>query len=326
MIMGDEFSQSPTKVAFAERDESIQALPLSPNGQIVLHVHWREPSIAPSTSGAPQTFRVTHPFHPLRGRVFQLIECRQTWGEYRVFFHDDAGYLARLPRQWTDLISDDPTVIVGVGRAHFRYDDLCRLIDLLTGLAERPRVACSGGVYGALTRSGSRRTLVFVYKPAQPVAPFHSHRSRTRPTLDRWPTIWTLGDRPQPVRFLIRDHDRKFTDSFDAVFEAQGTRIVQTPIQVPEANGIAERFVRTVRSECLDWLLIVSGQHLERALTVFIGHYNGHRAHRSLELAPPTQYDDLKLFELSRPEQQEEKLQNALKRDAKDRQNHGASE
>jgi hypothetical protein len=52
---------------------------------------WREPSIAPLTGGAPQTFRVTHPFHPLSGRTFQLIECRQTWGEYRVFFHDDGG-------------------------------------------------------------------------------------------------------------------------------------------------------------------------------------------------------------------------------------------
>jgi putative transposase len=99
---------------------------------------------------------------------------------------------------------------------------------------------------------------------------------------------WTLGDRPQqPVRFLIRDHDRKFPDSFDAVFEAQGARIVRTPIQVPEANGIAERFVRTARSECLAWLLIVSTQHLERVLTVFIDHYNVHRAHRRLELAPP---------------------------------------
>src|SRR5262249_5484314 len=84
---------------------------------------WREPSIAPPAGGAPQTFRVTHPFHPLRGRVFPLIECRQTWGEYRVFFQDDAGQLARLPRQWTDLIPDDPTVIIGAGRAHFRYDD-----------------------------------------------------------------------------------------------------------------------------------------------------------------------------------------------------------
>ena len=67
---------------------------------------------------------------------------------------------------------------------------------------------------------------------------------------------WTLAERAEPVRFLIRDHDRKFTSSFDAVFESQDARIIRTPIQAPEANGIAERFVRTVRSECLDWLLI----------------------------------------------------------------------
>ena len=98
---------------------------------------------------------------------------------------------------------------------------------------------------------------------------------------------WTLSERADPVRFLIRDHDRKFTRGFDVVLEAQGTRIVRTPIQVPKANGIAERFVRTARSECLDWLLIVNARHLERALTVFIDHYNGWRPHRSLDLAPP---------------------------------------
>jgi putative transposase len=69
---------------------------------------------------------------------------------------------------------------------------------------------------------------------------------------------WSFGERAEPVRFLIRDHDRKFSGSFDAVFEAQGIRIIRTPIQVPETNGIAERFIRTVRSECLDWLLIVN--------------------------------------------------------------------
>ena len=56
---------------------------------------------------------------------------------------------------------------------------------------------------------------------------------------------------------------------------------------MPEANGIAERFIRTVRTECLDWMLIVNAQHLERTLAVFVDHYNGHRPHRSLDLAPP---------------------------------------
>jgi hypothetical protein len=98
---------------------------------------------------------------------------------------------------------------------------------------------------------------------------------------------WVLAEREQPVRFLIRDHDGKFPNSFDAVFKAQGTRIIRTPVQVPEANGIAERFVRTARTECLDWLLILNTRHLERTLTVFVDHYNRHRPHRSLDLVPP---------------------------------------
>jgi putative transposase len=98
---------------------------------------------------------------------------------------------------------------------------------------------------------------------------------------------WRLTDRATPIRFLIRDDDQKFTSSFDAVFESLAARVVLTPIQAPQANGIAERFVQTVRSECLDWLLIVNARHLEHALTVFIDHYNAHRSHRTLGLAPP---------------------------------------
>jgi transposase InsO family protein len=103
--------------------------------------------------------------------------------------------------------------------------------------------------------------------------------------------------------FLVtpRDHDRKFTDCFDAVFAAEGARILRTPIQVPEANGIAERLVRTVRSECLDWRLIVSADHLERTLTLFIDHYNGHRPHRSLELAPPSGWPGIDRWAGTRP-------------------------
>jgi putative transposase len=84
---------------------------------------------------------------------------------------------------------------------------------------------------------------------------------------------WGLVERIDPVRFLIRDRDRTFTRSFDAVFEAQHVRVVRTPVQAPEANGIAERFVRTVRSECLDWLLVLNARHLEHTVKVFVEHY-----------------------------------------------------
>jgi putative transposase len=64
--------------------------------------------------------------------------------------------------------------------------------------------------------------------------------------------------------------------------------IIRTPFRASQANGVAERFVQTVRSECLDWLLIVNQQQLDRALAVFVDHYNGHRPHRALDLAPPS--------------------------------------
>ena len=89
------------------------------------------------------------------------------------------------------------------------------------------------------------------------------------------------------MRFLIRDRDSKYSGTFDQVFRAGGTRIVQTPVRAPKANAIAERFVRTVRAECLDWLLILNRRHLERVLRSFIDHYNRHRPHRGLELQPP---------------------------------------
>jgi len=63
--------------------------------------------------------------------------------------------------------------------------------------------------------------------------------------------------------------------------------IIRTPFRTPQANAVAERFVRTVRSECLDRLLILNEQHLQRILDVFVQHYNGHRPHRALALTPP---------------------------------------
>jgi transposase InsO family protein len=89
------------------------------------------------------------------------------------------------------------------------------------------------------------------------------------------------------VRFLIRDRDCKYSGAFDEVFRTDGIRIVKTPVRAPQANAIAERFVRTIRAECLDWLLILNRRHLERVLRVFVEHYNTQRPHRALELQPP---------------------------------------
>jgi putative transposase len=89
------------------------------------------------------------------------------------------------------------------------------------------------------------------------------------------------------TRLLIRDRDSKYSAIFDEVFRSAGIQIVKTPMRAPQANAIAERFVKTVRAECLDWLLILNRRHLERVLRVFIDHYNTQRPHRSLNLQPP---------------------------------------
>jgi len=99
--------------------------------------------------------------------------------------------------------------------------------------------------------------------------------------------VWSLPEHSTPLRFLIRDRDSKFTRSFDDVFRSEGLEIVRTPVRAPKANAIAEPFVRTVRAECLDWLLILNRKHLEQVLRVFIDHYNAHRPHQALNLAPP---------------------------------------
>jgi len=98
---------------------------------------------------------------------------------------------------------------------------------------------------------------------------------------------WTLTERATPIRFLIRDRDQKFNDAFDEVFRAERIEVVRTPFRAPQANGVAERFVRTARSECFDRLLILNQPHLERIVAAFIDHYNGHRPHRALSLTPP---------------------------------------
>jgi putative transposase len=96
-----------------------------------------------------------------------------------------------------------------------------------------------------------------------------------------------LGDQGRQVRFVLRDRDAKFTRSFDDVFRSEGAEVLRTPVQAPNANAYAERWIGTIRAECLDWLLIVGRGHLEQVLRVYAAHYNTHRPHRALELRPP---------------------------------------
>ena len=78
--------------------------------------------------------------------------------------------------------------------------------------------------------------------------------------------LMDLGDRADRFRFLIRDRDSKFTAAFDAVFAGADIRIIRTPVRAPRANAIAERFIGTLRRECLDHLLITGPRHLDVVL------------------------------------------------------------
>ena len=100
--------------------------------------------------------------------------------------------------------------------------------------------------------------------------------------------LMDLDDRANRFRFLIRDRDSRFTTSFDAVFVGADMRIIRTPIRAPRANAIAERFIGTLRRECLDHLLITGPRHLDVVLREYVQHFNAHRPHRSLDQRPPT--------------------------------------
>jgi putative transposase len=94
--------------------------------------------------------------------------------------------------------------------------------------------------------------------------------------------LLVLGEQGRRARFVLHDRDATFSRSFDDVFCSDGAEVLLTPVQAPRANAYAERWVRTVRAECLDWLLIVGRGHLQQILRVYVQHYNRHRPHRAL--------------------------------------------
>jgi hypothetical protein len=97
----------------------------------------------------------------------------------------------------------------------------------------------------------------------------------------------SFEDASAPVLFLLRDRDAKFTDAFDEVFRIEGATVIRSPVRAQRANAFAERWVRSVRTECLDRNLIWGRPHLERVMRMYTKHYNRERPHRGLDLATP---------------------------------------
>jgi putative transposase len=107
-----------------------------------------------------------------------------------------------------------------------------------------------------------------------------------------------VDERAEPVRFLIHDRDAKFSGSFDEVFRTEEIRVIRTPVRSPQANAFAERCVKTLRHEALDWTLILGRRHLDRVLTSYVRHYNAERPHRGIELRAPEKKNHIEPVEI----------------------------
>jgi hypothetical protein len=99
-------------------------------------VRWTQPSTAHDADVEQRGFYVCHPFHPLYGCWFELVNYRRNWGEDRVYYHDVDGRLRSLPAAWTSVRPEDPFVTVAAGRCYFRTQDLGRLADFVRQAGE----------------------------------------------------------------------------------------------------------------------------------------------------------------------------------------------
>jgi len=138
-------------------------------------------------------------------------------------------------------------------------------------------------IYVLFFLSLERRRIEFVACTPNPTGAWTAQQARN--------LLMTIDDPQQPLRLLIHDRDSKFGGGFDHVFQSEGIAVIRTPVQAPNANAHAERWVGSVRRECLDRLLIFSRRQLEHVLRVYARHYNRHRPHRSLASRPPEQTD-----------------------------------
>jgi hypothetical protein len=111
--------------------------PLDRSGYTFPRTHWTQSSTTPPPSLEEGIFTVTHPFHPLYGQQFEVLNYRHNWGEYRVTFYETPDLVRTMPAAWTSFASPDPEVNVAAGRAAFRVKDLLALTKLIQRIEDR---------------------------------------------------------------------------------------------------------------------------------------------------------------------------------------------
>lgn len=111
------------------------------------------------------------------------------------------------------------------------------------------------------------------------------HFGVTRHPNEEWVTRQLKEATPfgETPKYLIRDNDAKFGTAFDQLAESSGVKVLKTPIAAPKANGLCERFFRSLRQECLDHFLILNEGHLTRILKEYVKYYNTQRPHQGIK-------------------------------------------
>ncbi|MGW0633726.1 integrase core domain-containing protein [Streptomyces sp. NPDC002758] len=227
-----------------------------------------------SRPGRPRTAKA------IKELVLRLASENPRWGCRRI-----QGELARLGHQVGASTVWEILTAAGAGPAPRRGGPTWR--EFLTAQADGI-IACDflhidlvdlRRVYALVFLEHGTRRLHIAGVTAHPTAQWTVQQARNLAV--------DLGVRLESLRFIVRDRDGKYTDSFDAVFESETIEVLRTAPRSPRMNAHCERVIGTLRREALDHVLIWNETHARRVLDEYVRHYNGHRPHQARGQLPP---------------------------------------